>query len=342
MARITILGLGLMGGSLWRKLAAEGHQVTGYDLDHDSREEARRVAAATSNRHADRVVDTIPAAVAAAEVVFMCVPVPDVEELLHGIHEAGYRGILTDVTSVKEPVRRMVTERYPATRWVGGHPMVGFERSGFFASNVNMYDDCPWVLCLDEDSRPASAMRDWLFLAKLLVGIGSRVVPMTAKDHDDAVARISHVPHIVAAALTQVVASGEMGQLSLTLGAGSFRDTTRVALTRPDRVAAFCGWNAEALAAELDQLIARLRRARARVRSADPVAELEEWLLPSNIVRNQWPPQPGSSVKIPPTIPKLLELGRAGGWISHIDDNELTGVLPAPISSDLQIVLPER
>lgn len=342
MARITILGLGLMGGSLWRKLAAEGHHVTGYDIDRGSRDEARKVAATTSNRLADRVVDTIPAALAAAEVVFICVPAPDVPGLVDRIHEAGYRGILTDVTSVKEPVHRYITSRYPATRWVGGHPMVGFERSGFYASDANMYDNCPWVLCLDDAAKPASTMRDWLYLASLLTKLGSRIVPMTARNHDDAVARISHVPHIVASALTQLAAAGDIGPLALTLGAGSFRDSTRVAQTRPDRSSAFVGWNAEAVAAELDQLIARLRRARARVKSDDPVGELRDWLTPGHIVRSAWPAVPGRTVRLPQAVPALLAHGWAGGWITDITDQEIVGVLPEPLPPHLRTQLPER
>lgn len=329
--RITILGLGLMGGSLWRKLAAEGHQVTGYDVDRGTREEAKIVASTMSNRNADRVVDTVPAAVVGAEIVVICVPVPDVPEVLHAVHEAGYRGLLTDVTSVKGPIQDIIDRKYPATRWVGGHPMVGFERAGFFASTSRMYDDCPWVLCIDEDAKPATAMRDWLTMATLLTSIGCRVVPVTAAEHDQAVARVSHVPHLVASALTQLAAATPLGHLSLTLGAGSFRDGTRVAAARPDRTAAFCGWNASALASELEQLIGRLTQARTILRgAADPTAALHDWLWPGHVVRSTWPPEPGTETTFSALPARLLELGRSGGWVTKVDGHQITGVQPLP------------
>lgn len=330
--RIAILGLGLMGGSLWRRLAAEGYPVTGYDIDPATRMAARADATTMSNPSAGRIVDTIPAAVADAEVAVLGVWVPDVEGLMHQIHETGFGGILTDVTSVKQPVQDIIDRKYPGTRWIGGHPMVGFSRQGYTSSHGDMYEDCPWVLCIDEDAKPASTMRDWLFLARIFTSIGARVVPITARNHDEAVARISHTPHIVANALTLNAAASPLGHLALTLGAGSFRDSTRVATSSPDRTASFCSWNSDALADELDQLIARLNQARMILRSgSNNTQALRDWLWPGHVVRSAWPPLPDNEVSFAASGQSLLELGHAGGWVRKVNGTQVVAVRPTSI-----------
>jgi len=121
------------------------------------------------------------------------------------------------------------------------HPMAGKESSGFLAGGPQLFDGCAWVLCLEPGD---TDLTDWLTLAGLCTSLGARVVPVTAAEHDRAVAQISHVPHLLAAALSGVLAGNP---LAGTLAAGSFRDGTRVAGSRPELIAAMCGGNAAAV-----------------------------------------------------------------------------------------------
>ncbi|WP_412541326.1 prephenate dehydrogenase/arogenate dehydrogenase family protein [Longispora sp. K20-0274] len=280
--RIAVLGLGLIGGSLLRALGAAGHQVTGYDADPVTRQLA---GAAGSVREAVRDTD----------VVFLAVPLPALPDLLGDLD--GYRGLISDVTSVKGPVAALMAGR----RFVGGHPMAGKEHSGFGSSDPLLFRDQPWVLCLD----PETDLADWRTMVELLGGLRARIIPATSAEHDAAVARISHVPHLVASAIA--ASAAEPGVLALA--AGSFRDGTRVASTAPALVAAMCSGNAAAVRPVLDELIAALTEARATL---DDRAGLIDWLSRGHAVRGRWPLRATPAGEIPTDREGLLELGRQG------------------------------
>lgn len=310
--QVAVLGLGLIGGSLLRRLIELGIAVTGYDADP-----ATRAAAATAG---GRVAETVPETVAGADLVVLAVPLPAAGAVLDTIAATGYAGLLTDVTSVKGAPLALATERCPDARWVGGHPMAGREQSGFAASDPGLFDGCAWVLCLE----PETTVVDWLTVASLVTAVGARAVPVTAAEHDTAVARISHAPHVVAAALATRAAEGDTGRLALALGAGSFRDGTRVAATRPALTAAMCGGNAAALRTELDALLARISEARRLLDDADPVAALTTWFGPGQAVRSRWPAAAGQPEKRAATREELLAVGRGGGWITTVASDGTT------------------
>jgi len=347
--RVAVLGLGLVGGSLLRRLGTlpirrpaardGGTEVLGYDRDPATRALAR--AAALPAGPADgaggsagdtgprwRVAGSVAEVVdAAPDLVVLAVPVDALGGLLGEVRSAAYDGVVTDVTSVKEPVHALVRQRWPGCRFVGGHPMAGTEHSGFAAGHAGLFDGCAWVLSLEPDT----AVGDWLQVAALVTALGARVVPAAAAEHDAAVARVSHLPHLVAAALAEGAASGAAGPLALALAAGSFRDGTRVAATRPALTAAMCAAGGGALRAELDAFAARLSRAREHLDGPDPVRGLEGWLTAGHAVRTAWPPGPGARAEVPAEAAALLALGRAGGWVTAVADNGRTvsAVTPA-------------
>ncbi len=314
---VAVIGLGLIGGSLLRTLAARGHRVVGFDADPATRATARTAAARAGTDARWQVAGTIRDAVAAADLVVLAVPLPALPSVATALR--GHDGLVTDVTSVKAPVRDAVR----GLRFVGGHPMAGRETSGFAASDPHLFDGCAWVLCLEEDTDPG----DWLGLAELVTGLGARVVPATAAEHDRAVAAASHVPHLLAAALTGAVAGDP---LAATLAAGSFRDGSRVAGTRPELIAAMCGGNAAAVGPALDRMRAALDGLRAALDDPDPVAALRPLLAPTSAARAAWPPAPGEPVELPARRDVLLRLGRVGGWISAVDRTRRTVVALRP------------
>ena len=298
---VAVIGLGLIGGSLLRALAAAGHRVRGHDADPATRALARAAGFT--------VADSVPAAVAGADLVVLAVPLPALAPVLDEL--AGFDGLITDVTSVKGPVRDLAARR-GLRRFVGGHPMAGKETSGFGAAEAGLFAGCAWVLCLEPDETP---MADWSTLAALCTALGARVVPLPAVEHDRAVAQVSHVPHLFAAVLA--------GQLSgnppaAALAAGSFRDGTRVAASRAELIAAMCGGNATAVGAELDRLLTELHRLRALLDEPDPVAALVPALRPAGDLRRAWPPRPGPAADLPAEAGPLLDLGRAGGWVTAV------------------------
>ena len=327
---IAVIGLGLIGGSLVRALATNGHELWGFDTDPAVRATARTAAAQAPPYARWRVTGELRDAVTQADLVVIAVPFPAVDEALHGLLSAGYTGLVTDVVSVKGPVRDLVAQRLLAgpsrlAGYVGGHPMAGRETSGFVAADPSLFTGAPWVLCLEPDT----SLTDWLLLADLYTRLGARVVPTTADEHDRAVAAVSHVPHLLAAALVTAAAGDP---LALTLAAGSFRDGTRVAATPPASTAAMCGGNAAAVSAALTEVMERLGEAAATLGSDHPIHGLRPWLAPAAAVRQAWPPRPGARFELPARLDPLLGLGRDGGWVTAVtpDRRTVLAARPAP------------
>jgi prephenate dehydrogenase len=173
------------------------------------------------------------------------------------------------------------------------------------------------VLCLEpEGPERTTALPDWVTLAQLVTSLGARVVPVTAAAHDDAVAAVSHLPHLLAAALALLVSENP---LAATLAAGSFRDGSRVAATRPELIAAMCGGNASSVRRVLHAMIGDLQRFDADLGTDDPVAALLPGLRSASRARNAWPPVPGEAAELPIRADVLLRLGQVGGWITAVD-----------------------
>lgn len=257
---LCVLGLGLIGGSLLRAATAAGWRAWGT-----SREAG--VAAARADG-ADATTDTAAALRRAREadaLVVLAVPAPAVDAQLRLVAEHAPGAALTDVVSVKAAVADAVARRGLAARYVGGHPMAGTADSGWGAGSAALFRGAAWVVASDDGLDVAV----WARVARLALDCGARVVPAGAREHDDAVARISHLPHLLAAVLASVGADG--GPLALSLAAGSFRDATRVAGTDPDLVVAMCEANGPALREAVDEALGRLGAARGALASTGTV-----------------------------------------------------------------------
>ena len=145
--------------------------------------------------------------------------------------------------------------------------MTGTEFSGWDAGSPQLFHDKVWVVATDDDTD----LEVWTDVVALALACGATVVPAAASDeHDVAVARISHLPHLLAAVLAAVGADG--GELALALAAGAFTDGTRVAGTRPELTAAMCEGNRAALLAALDDALGRLGAARGSLASTGGLA----------------------------------------------------------------------
>lgn len=305
-ARIAVVGLGLIGGSVLRRLAA-GHDAVGYDADPGSRELARAAGL--------RVADDLATA-ADAGLVVLAVPMQALSTVVGQLRPLlGSDTVFTDVGSVKTPAYGVLRSAGLGDRFVGGHPMAGTERSGFAASDATLFDGAAWVLCVEPDTDLAA----WLLVASVLTRLGARVVPATAAEHDTAVARISHLPHVLAAALAATAA--DAGPLALTLAAGSFRDGTRVAATRPDLTAQMCAANQGPLDAAVAEFVGRLTGGL-------------DVLTAGHHARTRWQAVTGAPTERELIIDHaglagdLIALGREGGWVVGVDQRRLLLAVP--------------
>ncbi len=310
--RVAVLGLGLIGGSLARRLAGS-HEVVGYDSDPPTRAAAAAGLA---------VAGSVAEAVADRDLVVVATPLPAFRSVLaEAAAVAAAAAIVTDVASVKAPALDAARSALgPGARYVGGHPMAGTERAGFGASDPRLFDGAAWVLCLEEDTELAA----WLAVAGLVASLGCRVVPCSAAEHDAAVARTSGLPHLLATALA--VAGADGGPLALALAAGSFRDGTRVAGTRPELITALCDANRAALAGVLDATLTRLAAAAWALRSGGTVADLA---AAGHTARHRWVAHTlgGERSRLRTADPRLradlLALGAAGGHLTAVSEDTL-------------------
>ncbi|QFZ16237.1 prephenate dehydrogenase [Saccharothrix syringae] len=303
MRSVCVVGLGLIGGSVLRAAAAAGHVTWGATASED---DARAAA-----RDGYDVVDLAAAlerAVVQDALVVVAVPLPAVENVLRALPE-GVR--LTDVVSVKGPVADLVARVAPHARYVGGHPMAGTSRSGWDAGRADLFRDAAWVVTA-EDGTDLDVLSDVVGLA---LAAGAHVVPTTAAEHDAAVARISHLPHVLAAVLASVGADG--GPLALALAAGSFGDGTRVAGSRPELVLAMCEGNRAALLDAVDDALGRLGAARGSLASTGGLAKTVEAGHAARLELERRPDLTDTTVDLtsPGALRALRDLGSRGGRV---------------------------
>ncbi|MCX4093818.1 prephenate dehydrogenase [Nocardia sp. alder85J] len=263
---VCVLGTGLIGGSVLRAATAAGYRTWGYNRSAAG----AQAAAADGFDVGTDIAPVLSRAAAEDAVVVVGVPMPALESVLSDIRLLAPDCVLTDVISVKAPVLATVRKHELGGRFVGGHPMAGTAESGWAASTAELFTGAAWAVGVD----PGTHAESWTRVARLALDCGATVVPVVADEHDRAVARISHLPHVLAEALAVAGAAG--GDLALGLAAGSFRDGTRVAATAPDLVRAICEPNASALLDALDDTLRLLTAARASLAADGVLGELAD------------------------------------------------------------------
>lgn len=272
--QVTIVGLGLIGGSLGLALRRRGiaRRVVGV---------ARRPVALTQARRRG-VVDqgflAVAPAVAAADLVVLATPPSTVVPLSQAVAAATrHELLLTDVASTKAAIVRGWARTLPARiQAVGSHPMAGSERRGLPAASATLFDG---ALCLMTPG-PRTSREARRRVQGLWEALGMRTRTVTAERHDAMVAMISHAPHLVAASLVAAATPAE-----LAVAAVGFADTTRVALGDPSLWQDICVTNRPAVLTAL----ARVERALVHLRQAiayDDRPELLETLRA--VQRKRW------------------------------------------------------
>jgi prephenate dehydrogenase len=262
--RIAVIGMGLIGGSLGLSFkAARGSkiEVTGIDTDELSLVKARQRGAA------DMVTTDCKAGVADADLVFICTPVLQVASLVKEIAPFLKPGaILTDTGSTKGYLMEQIRALLPAAvHYVPGHPMAGREKSGIEAADEKLFKD-KWYILTPATAAPVQAIDT---VQQVIGWTGARITVMDAAKHDWCTALISHVPHIGAAALVNLLAFSDDQDSSIKLAGGGFRDTTRIASSNADMWADICVTNAGPIADSLDKFIQSLTAVAAAVRQGD-------------------------------------------------------------------------
>jgi prephenate dehydrogenase len=279
---IAIVGVGLIGGSfaLAMRRAGAVTRIVGVDRDAQALERAASLGVI------DTAAESASEAAAAADLVFVSVPVRAIGPVLHDVALGlGPDAVVTDAGSTKADVVRTAAgelrERLP--RFVPGHPIAGRESSGVDAAVADLFRGARVVLTPD----PATAPDATALVRACWEACGARVTEMPAAAHDRIFASVSHLPHLLAFALVSEIVSRPDAADLLSFAAGGFRDFTRIAASSPEMWRDIALANREALLEELDRYSARVAVFRELVARGD-ASGLQRLMTEARNARRAW------------------------------------------------------
>ena len=223
------IGLGLIGGSIAKglKAAEPDCRICAYMRS------ATRLELARSEGIVDVVLQSArDGRLAECGVIFLCAPVEVSAEHLAGIRDLIRDGaFVTDVGSTKSAMQDAALKLGMGDRFIGGHPMAGSEKSGYEYSDPVMLENIFYMLCPTPLTPPAHIRR----MTEIVRELKANPYVIGAAEHDKAVATISHLPHLVAATLVNLVHRTDGPEHTMhRLAAGGFKDITRIASSSPD------------------------------------------------------------------------------------------------------------
>jgi prephenate dehydrogenase len=272
---VAILGPGLIGGSLALALAERGltKRLMIYARSPHALDEIRTAGV-------DAELTGNPSeAVREADVVILCVPIDAMAGLVREMRDAlKPNALVTDVGSVKGTVDHDLAPLLEnRALWIGSHPMAGSEQAGFAAARADLFEGAAVIITPTRHTEQTAAQRAEDFWRAM----GARVIELSPEIHDRYVAQISHLPHLLAAALVN-----HSTEEARELAGGGFRDTTRVASGSPELWVEILSANREAVASSLALLLSDLAKARDIIEKGDRT-ELLKLLQQAQHVRSQ-------------------------------------------------------
>lgn len=267
MLRVTILGTGLIGGSIAQGLRAAG----GWTLHGvDTAAPAREAAKASGVFHAL----TMPETFGAEDVIVLAMPTAAAAAVLPTLAPALAAGAtVTDVASVKGPLAEALDALPPALQpqVVLGHPIAGSERSGMAASDGSLFQGRRVVLTPLAGTAPEALAK----VKHIWAALGAEIETLSVEVHDAVLARTSHLPHLLAFALVDALGADPQRDAIFRLVAGGFRDFTRIAGSDPTMWSQIFTTNGPALLEALDRFEATLRTFRGAIAAEDGAALFE-------------------------------------------------------------------
>jgi prephenate dehydrogenase len=241
-ARVGVIGLGLIGGSIAKRLAGLPDE---YEPLAYTRSEATSAEAAEAGIE---MTGSAQELAARAELVVVAAPPGDTASLVGAVLAADGDVLVTDVASVKGPIVDAVGNH---ERYLPSHPLAGAETSGWAAARADLLDGTTWAVCPQDAGAPAEALCRW---GRLFDAFDARLIVCSPGDHDAAVARTSHAPHVVAAAVAASLGRDSSPRLAAALSGGAFRDITRVAGSDPALWREILELNSKQVKAAIDEL----------------------------------------------------------------------------------------
>jgi prephenate dehydrogenase len=256
--RVTIIGCGLIGASFALAMRRFGAcaRLTGWDASPSVLDEALRRG----------VIDEVDrsfasGSVSSSDLIYLAMPVG---EIIRFLRERGLQvkpgALVTDAGSTKQEVCRAAREQFPKDRrFVGGHPVAGSHLTGLAHARADLFIGAPYVLTTAEDEGDRRAV---FALEEMLGLFGARLKLMTAREHDCAMALVSHLPQLVSSALASTIKDQPDAAALINLSGAGYRDMTRLADSSWSVWRDILATNPTSIAAALDALLSKLTNVR--------------------------------------------------------------------------------
>jgi prephenate dehydrogenase len=288
LKKLVIFGVGLIGGSVALALKKAGNAplVVGVGRTKTSLNEALKLGVIDAICTQDERQTNIHAALEHADLVLIAAPVAQTADILLSIKpHLNDQTIITDAGSTKRDVLACAKEILGGKfcQFVGGHPIAGAEKSGVSAATADLFIDKNVVLTPATETNIHAVSN----VTQLWEKCGANVSEMSAEDHDGIFAAVSHLPHLLAFALVDDIASRPNAKTLFSFAASGFRDFTRIAGSSPEMWRDICLANKSALLNELNAYQDELSQLKQLLNNKDS-AGLQALFERASVARNNW------------------------------------------------------
>ena len=283
------IGFGLIGGSIAKgiKRSCPNARIFAYMRTRARLEQAR------ADGIVDRILDGIGESLTECDIVFLCTPVEYNAAYLSQIRPYLKRGaIVTDVGSTKTDIHRTVVRLGMEEIFIGGHPMAGSEKTGYENSTDHLLENAYYIIT------PTGRVgrEDTDRIVAVAKAVGSIPIVLNCEEHDRIVAAISHLPHLIASSLVNLVRDrDDREELMKRLAAGGFKDITRIASSSPEMWEQICMSNTENIISMLEAYISSLQQSLKALQEKNGGA-IRELFASSRAYRSSIPDGPRGSV----------------------------------------------
>lgn len=269
LQKIGFIGLGLIGGSIAKRLKTLQKDVTIIaTAGHASTIEEAYAQGLIENNTLCAIDDFYD-----CDYIFLCTPVQKNMEYLRQLKgHISSRCIITDVGSVKTDIHREVTALGMERQFIGGHPMTGSEKTGLFNARESLFENAYYIITptASSDTETINNFRN------LVISLGAIPLVLDYELHDYATAAISHLPHVIAYSLVNLVREcDDENETMKTIAAGGFKDITRIASSSPVMWENICLSNQQQILKLIDSFMETLARTREDIANGNKEALLD-------------------------------------------------------------------
>lgn len=275
--KISIIGLGLIGGSLAKavKNISPGSYISAYDTSSAAN-------TALSEGVIERKLNSLEEA-AESDLIFVCTPVNASLNILKALApKLSENTVITDVCGIKGALHDLWKKTGSRANYIGGHPMTGKEVGGYINSDPILFENAIYIL-----SSLAEKNGKFNDFVSLIKSLGARVMILNPYEHDEVIAYLSHMPQLLSVALINAAAkSNDINYMDFA--GGGFRDMTRIASSRFDIWESVIQFNKDKIAGAIDNLISELREIKGYVKNFSP-DKLNDKFEASRLKRDEIP-----------------------------------------------------